>query len=144
LIRELKNYLTSAVASIISLLVFVLFNRFGLVYPLAGAIYKIKEILGLVHTDPLKGPYLPILGTNIMLFVLLNVIFGYLAYILINRRGANYHGVFYGMAMVVVFFIITFSMSVASLDNAASPISYIGTLLEALVQLPLSQKVIRR
>lgn len=89
MIRELKNYLTSAATVIISVLVFFSMNRLGLVYPLAGAIYKVKEGFGLVHTDPLKGPYLPILSTNIMLFILLNVIFGYLAYILINRRGAN-------------------------------------------------------
>ena len=108
MIRELKNFLTSVTMVIVLLLAFIKLNQYELVYSLAGVIYKVEEVLGLVQTDLYKGPYLPILGTNIFLFILLNVIFGYLAYILINKRGAVYRGVFYGIAMVAIFFILAY------------------------------------
>jgi len=144
MIRELRNLLTSACAIVVILVTFLMINRFDFVHTFAKVIYKVPELFGLVQTDPTKGPHLPILSTNVLLFVLLNIIFGYLTYILINRWGTIFHGIINGIIMVAVFFLITYSSSVNSIDKAAEPFAYIGTFLVAFIQLPLSQIMIKR
>lgn len=144
MIRELRNLLTSACAIIIILVTFLMINRLDFVPTFAKVIYKVPELFGLVQTDPMKGPHLPILSTNVLLFLLLNIIFGYLAYILIKKWGTIFPGIFNGIIMVAVFFIITYTNSVNSIDKAAEPFAYIGTFLVAFIQLPLSQILIKR
>lgn len=70
MIRELRNILTSICAIIIILVTFLVINRYDYVHTFASAIYKVPEVFGLVQTDPIKGPHLPILSTNVLLFIL--------------------------------------------------------------------------
>lgn len=129
IIHETKNFIISAVAMILTLYSFEVLLLSGLAYRLAKTVDKVRIYLGLVpkHMLPkmIGGYSQSILPVNITIFIVINTLFGLLAFKLIRKRGSNYSGLIYGLFMSLVFLII--ALILVGLSN--DPFNYLAVFL---------------
>lgn len=128
IIHEAKNFIISALATLLTIASFELLLLSGLTYQLARTVDKFRIYLGLVpkHILPMVGGYSQsILPVNVMIFILVNILFGLLAFRLIKKRGSNYSGLIHGLFMSLVFLII----ALMQVDLSKDPFNYLAVFL---------------
>ncbi len=126
IIHEAKNFIISALAVILTIASFELLLLSGFTYQLAKTVDKIRIYLRLVPTHILpkmEGGYSQsILPVNIMVFILVNILLGLLAFKLVRKRGSNYSGLIHGLFMSLVFLIIALIL----VDLSNDPFNYLA------------------
>lgn len=119
-IRESQNFLISLVAIVLILYSFLFALDSGLAYQLAWITDKVKIYLGLMPEHMLSkmigGYSTSIVPVNVTIFIILNIVIGYVAFKVIRYRGTKYSGLVYGLFMVSIFSILASVLIINSQD----------------------------
>lgn len=117
---EIKNFVISSIAMVLTVFVFEVALTTGVLYQLARLTDRIRIQLGLIpeHIIPnLTGGYAySIVSVNITIFIIINLICGFYAFKLISKRGTKYSGLVYGISMSFIFFLISSILTIFSGD----------------------------
>ena len=117
---EIKNFVISSIAMVLTVFVFEVALSTGVLYQLARLTDRIRIQLGLIskHILPkLIGGYAySIVPVNITIFIIINLVFGFYAFRLISKRGTKYSGWIYGISMSFIFFLVSSILTILSGD----------------------------
>lgn len=143
-VNELKNFFILFLSVISTLFFFILPNQTGYSYFLATKLQNIRIKLGMIPDTLLHDKLpIPILLTNVLTFISLNILFGSLAYLALNRRTKRNSSTTYGLLMPIFFLLITFPYAIFSDDKGSGPFAFIGALVISVIQIPLSNLILR-
>jgi len=120
IVNEIKNLVICSVATVLTIIVFEVALSTAVLYRLARLTDKVRIQLGLMpeHMLPkLTGGYsYSIVLVNKAAFILLSLIFGFVAFKLISKRGTKFSGWIYGIFMTVIFYFVGSALVIISKD----------------------------
>lgn len=139
---EFNNLLVLFFTTLAALVLFIFPIHTGSIYFLARRVQKLQISLGMIPDDVIQ-PALPVLITNVLIFIASYIFWGFLAYTFLKRRKRSYSPFTYGILMPVFFLLIMFPYVLFYSNKASVPFSFIGTIIISLIQVPLSSLILK-
>lgn len=121
--HERTNFLISAAAMVLTVFSFKVMVLSGITYQSGKIIDQVLIKLGLMPEHiidklaPSTGPSYSYVPVNIALFIVLNLVLGFIAFKLIGKRSAMYSGRIYGISMTLVFLLVSSTLVIQSGDG---------------------------
>ena len=117
------NFIISSASIVLVVFCFCIAVFSGSTYKLSKFIIDPKLIqLGLIPENVINklmigtGPSYSYVSVNKALFILLNLILGFIAFKLIYQRGTKYSGFIYGISMTLIFILVASILTIQSGD----------------------------
>jgi len=121
--HEIINFVFSSVSIVLVIFCFCIAVFSGSTYKLSKFIVDPKLIqLGLIPENVINqlmigtGPSYSYVSVNKVLFILLNLVFGFITFKLICKRGTKYSGLIYGIFMALIFLLVASILTIQSGD----------------------------
>lgn len=121
--HEIMNFIISSASIVLVVFCFCIAVFSGSTYTLSKFIVDPKLIqLGLIPENVINelmigtGPSYSYVSVNKVLFILLNVVFGFITFKLICKRGTKYSGLIYGIFMTLIFILVASILTIQSGD----------------------------